>query len=86
MPDIEEAASSKIKFSNLKSQKRKDPSKTPNQESLVPGTEVVRPGGVLDMLRLPKRKEPKHIIIVHVTSRVPSGIVKDLVMDLLFPV
>jgi hypothetical protein len=68
----------------LKSKKRKDPSNTPKKVILAPGTEVICPRGVIDMTGLPKKKIPKHISIIQVTLQVPSGIVKDLAMELMF--
>jgi hypothetical protein len=84
MPDTEEAASGTNRWSNLKSKQRKDPSATLDRSALVTGSEVIHPKEILDLSCLPKRKEPKYISLVHVTLRVPSGTVKDLVMDLLF--
>ncbi len=73
-----------ILFTKLKSKKRKDPSDTPKKVNLAPGTEVIRPRGVINTTRLPKKKMPKHISIIQVTLQVPWGIVKDLVMELMF--
>ncbi len=73
-----------IPFSKLKSKKRKDPSNSLKKVNLAPGTEVIRPRGVNDTTCLPKKKIPKHISIIQVTLRVPSGIVKDSVMELMF--
>jgi hypothetical protein len=84
MSDTEEVASGTIRWSNLKSKKRKDPSATPDQSALVASSEVVCPRGVLDLSCLPKQKEPKYNSAVHVTLTVPLGTVKDFVMDLLF--
>jgi hypothetical protein len=54
MPDTEEVAPGTIRWSNLKSKKRKDPSATLDQLALVASSEVACPKGVLDLLRLPK--------------------------------
>ncbi len=84
MPDTEETMAGKIRWSNLKSKKWKDPTETLDQSALVAGSKVIRPRGVLDLARLPKGKPPKHISVVCVTLKGPSGTVKDLAMDLLF--
>jgi hypothetical protein len=65
MPDAEEAMAGKIKWSNLKLKKRKDPSATPDRMTPVDGLGVACPKGVLDLAHLQKRKKPKHISIVH---------------------
>jgi hypothetical protein len=56
-----------IPFTKLKSKKRKDPSDTPKKVNLEPGTEVIRPRGVINTTRLPKKKIPKHISVIQVT-------------------
>jgi hypothetical protein len=56
-----------IPFTKLKSKKQKDPSNTPKKVNLAPGTEVIRPRGVIDTTRLPKKKIPKHINVIQVT-------------------
>ena len=73
-----------VAFTKLRPRKRKDLSVTPKKVNLVPGTEIIRPRGVIDISRIPKKKAPKHVSVIQVTLRVPSGTVKDLVMDLLF--
>jgi hypothetical protein len=84
MLDEGEEELNNIPFTKLKSKKRKDPSDTPKKVNLPPGTEVIRPRGVINTTRLPKNKIPKHISVIQVTLRVPLGIVKDLVMELMF--
>ncbi len=51
---------------------------------MVPGSEVIAGRGTLNLANLKKGKELKYISVIQVTLRVPSGNVKDLVMDLLF--
>jgi hypothetical protein len=81
-----EAPSTTIRFSNTKQTKRKQPTTTPERPkaNLVPGLEVIAGRGTLNLANLKKGKEPKYISVIQVTLRVPSGNVKDLVMDLLF--
>ncbi len=67
MLNEEEEGLSDIPFTKLKSKKRKDPSDTPKKVNLAPGTEVIRPRGVINTSRLPKKKIPKHISIIQVT-------------------
>ncbi len=54
MPDTEEMVTGTIRWSNLKSKKRKDPTVTPDQLALVAGSKVIRPRGVLDLACLTK--------------------------------
>jgi hypothetical protein len=67
MLDEREEELNNIPFTKLKSKKRKDPSNTPKKVNLAPGTEVIRPRGVIDTTRLPKKKIPKHINVIQVT-------------------
>jgi hypothetical protein len=53
MPDTEETVTGMIRWSKLKSKKRKDSTVTSDQSALVAGS-VIRPRGVLDLACLPK--------------------------------
>jgi hypothetical protein len=78
--------SSTIRFSTTKQVKCKKPTNTPEcpPVNLVPGSEIIAGRGILNLANLKKGKEPKFISVIHVIVRVPSGNVKELVMDLLF--
>ncbi len=75
-----------IRFSSTKQVKQKQPSDTPERPgaNLVLGSEIIGASGVINLANMKKGKEPKFISVIHVSMRVPSGNVKELVMDLLF--
>ncbi len=75
-----------IRLSSTKQVKRKQPSDTPERPgaNLVPGSEIIGARGVINPANIKKEKEPKFISVIHISIRVPSGNVKELVMDLLF--
>ncbi len=75
-----------IRFSSTKQVKRKQPSDTPEcpGANLVPGSKIIGARGVINLADMKKGKEPKFISMIHASMRVPSGNVKELVMDLLF--
>ncbi len=86
-PGLDKATSSStIRFSTTKQVMRKKPTDTPECPSanLVPGSEIIARRGILNLANLRKGKEPKFISIIHVIVWVPSGNVKELVMNLLF--
>ncbi len=78
--------SSTIRFSTTKQVKHKKPTDSPERPpaNLVPGSEIIAGRGILNLANLKKGEEPKFIRVIHVIVRVPSGNVKELVMDLLF--
>ena len=60
-PNNEKMGTGRIRWSNLKTKKRKEPTKTPDQSALVASTKVIHSRGILDLARLPKQKSPKYI-------------------------
>ena len=84
MPSNEEMGTGRMRWSNLKTKKRKEPTETPDRSALVASTKIIHPRGVLALARLPKQKPPKYISAVRVTLWVPSDTVKNLMMDLVF--
>ncbi len=84
--DLEATAAKTIRFSNLKAQKRKEPSATSEHGcALVPGTELIwKVRGILNLANLMKSMIPKFISIMNVVLCVPSSNVTDLVTDLFF--
>ncbi len=75
-----------IRFSSTKQVKRKQPSDTPAcpGANLVPGSKIIGARGVINLTNIKKGKESKFISVIHISMQVPSGNVKELVMDLLF--
>jgi hypothetical protein len=73
----------KVSFSSLKPKKRAEIKVPETPKEKPPAAKLKGARGTLDLSRL-KSKELPHTTVVHITLRVPSGKVTDLVMELLF--